>query len=132
MPLAYATPNGYAAGYTPSTGHYRADGGDGVNIGLPGFNPAWYFGAGGGGCGSYNGGNYTFAGNGGRGGAGGGSKKGESGQNGLGNTNSINPGTNATMTQAGSAGALSGSGGGGSWHSPGQGGSGCVIFTISP
>jgi hypothetical protein len=129
--LTQSTPNGKASGYTASTGHYRCDGGDGISIPLAGFNPAWYFGGGGGGTGPYN--NYTgqMCGNGGKGGGGAGSRRADT-VNGLGDTNSIVAGGNSSQTQAGAGAPLSGGGGGGSWVTPGAGGSGCIIFAISP
>jgi hypothetical protein len=129
--LAYSTPNGMAPGYTPSTGHYRCDGGEGINIPLAGFNPAWYFGAGGGASGSYGSFTGQMCGNGGKGGGGAGSRKGDT-INGSGDSNSINASSNSTQSVASSGAPLSGSGGGGSWFQAGGGGSGCIIFTISP
>jgi mucin-19 len=110
--LAYSTPNGMAAGYTPSTNHYRADGGDGINIPLSGFNPAWYFGGGGGGTGSYNSFTGQMCGNGGRGGGGAGARRADT-INATGDTNSINAAGNGSLNQAGNGAPLSGGGGGG-------------------
>ena len=120
-----------APGYTPSTGHYRGDGGDGINIPLSGFNPAWYFGGGGGSTGPYNNFSGQMCGNGGKGGGGAGSRKADT-VNALGDTNSIVAGGNSSQSQAGAGAPLSGGGGVGSWSTPGAGGSGCVIFAISP
>jgi hypothetical protein len=111
--LAYSTPNGAASGYTTaSTNHYRCDGGDGINIPLSGFNPAWYFGGGGGGTEPYN--NYTgqMCGNRGKGGGGAGSRKANT-VNATGDTNSINAaGGNSSVSIAGACALLSGGGGG--------------------
>jgi hypothetical protein len=86
---------------------------------------------GGGGTGPYN--NYTgqMCGNGGKGGGGAGSRRADT-VNALGDTNSIVAGGNSSQSQAGAGAPLSGGGGGGSWVTPGAGGSGCVIFAISP
>ena len=67
-----------------------------------------------------------------RGGGGAGSRKADT-INALGDTNSIYASGNSSQSQGGAGAPLSGSGGCSSWGTPaGAGGSGCVIFAISP